>query len=258
MRNTKQAFTLVELIVVITILAILGTIAFISLQGYSADARNSKRTSDLGNFQSAMSLKQVEWVPLLSFINSQVANTVTTSATVNLAGNTSALASTVYTAGTPNYTVLNVVAKDFKDPKSDKEYKIGATTLAGWVFQAAATLEVDWAPKSVVVGTYAPRNNSAVTWTPDSTSTTFTLSDANANRFKVNDKVNLTGGTATGATVTKVSRDGVTLTLSTSAWTNTSIALTWSGEMAGLINGVLANGSAGSIITNNDGTNFPY
>jgi len=31
----KKAFTLVELIVVITILAILWTIAFISLQGYS-------------------------------------------------------------------------------------------------------------------------------------------------------------------------------------------------------------------------------
>lgn len=257
MRNTKQAFTLVELIVVITILAILGTIAFISLQGYSADARNSKRTSDLGNFQSAMSLKQVEWVPLLSFINTQAANTITTSASVNLAGNTSALASTVYTAGTPNYTVLNVVAKDFKDPKSDKEYKIGATTLAGGVFQAAATLEVDWASKSVVAWTYAPRANTAFSGTADSTSNTFTLSDANANRFKVNDKVSLTGGTATGATVTKVSRDGVTLTLSAVNTWNNSIALSLS-EMGGLINGVLANGTAGWIVTNNDTTNFPY
>jgi type II secretory pathway pseudopilin PulG len=48
---------LVELIVVITILAILGTIAFISLQGYSADARNSKRISDLGTIASAISAK---------------------------------------------------------------------------------------------------------------------------------------------------------------------------------------------------------
>jgi len=39
----KKAFTLVELIVVITILTILGTIAFISLQGYSRDARDSTR-----------------------------------------------------------------------------------------------------------------------------------------------------------------------------------------------------------------------
>jgi len=76
MRNTKSAFTLVELIVVITILAILGTIAFISLQGYSADARNSKRTSDLGNIQSAMSLKMVEGVPLMSFITEDTNNEI--------------------------------------------------------------------------------------------------------------------------------------------------------------------------------------
>ncbi|MDD3646555.1 MAG: InlB B-repeat-containing protein [Candidatus Gracilibacteria bacterium] len=42
-----SAFTLVELIVVITILAILATIAFISLSGYSQDARDSTRLSDV-------------------------------------------------------------------------------------------------------------------------------------------------------------------------------------------------------------------
>ena len=59
-KSTNNAFTLVELIVVITILAVLGTIAFISLQGYSADARNSKRTSDINNIQSAISIKLAE------------------------------------------------------------------------------------------------------------------------------------------------------------------------------------------------------
>jgi prepilin-type N-terminal cleavage/methylation domain-containing protein len=54
MRNTNKAFTLVELIVVITILAILGTIAFISLQGYTGEAKNSKVTSDLRNIASAI------------------------------------------------------------------------------------------------------------------------------------------------------------------------------------------------------------
>jgi len=61
MRNTKNsAFTLVELIVVITILAILGTIAFISLQGYSQDAKNSKVTSDLRNLVSAIGIEQTK------------------------------------------------------------------------------------------------------------------------------------------------------------------------------------------------------
>ena len=47
MKKQNTAFTLVELIVVITILAILGTIAFLSLQGYSQDAKNSKVSSDI-------------------------------------------------------------------------------------------------------------------------------------------------------------------------------------------------------------------
>jgi len=50
------AFTLVELIVVITILAILWTIAFISLQWYSAQARDSKRLSDIFNIKKSLEL----------------------------------------------------------------------------------------------------------------------------------------------------------------------------------------------------------
>ncbi|MDR1944565.1 MAG: type II secretion system GspH family protein [Candidatus Peribacteria bacterium] len=59
-KSTKKAFTLVELIVVITILAILGTIAFISLQGYSADARNSKRTNDVASISQKISIEIVK------------------------------------------------------------------------------------------------------------------------------------------------------------------------------------------------------
>ena len=155
MINTKKAFTLVELIVVITILAILGTIAFISLQGYSADARNSKRTSDLGNIQSAISLKQVEGVPLLSFVTTNALNVV---ATPNIAGLLDASAS--YDAGTPSYTVLNVVEKDFKDP-NDKAYRIGGTTYKGGAFQLAATMEVDGVDTASVNGTYVARTATA-------------------------------------------------------------------------------------------------
>jgi len=53
---TTRAFTLVELIVVITILAILGTIAFISLQWYSSQARDSKRISDIQNIKKSLEL----------------------------------------------------------------------------------------------------------------------------------------------------------------------------------------------------------
>jgi len=57
MQQTKnKAFTLVELIVVITILAILWTIAFISLQWYSRDARDSVRLTDLKNIETGLEI----------------------------------------------------------------------------------------------------------------------------------------------------------------------------------------------------------
>ncbi|MDD2871719.1 MAG: type II secretion system protein GspG [Candidatus Gracilibacteria bacterium] len=56
----KLGFTLVELIVVITILAILGTVAFISLQGYSENARDSTRISDISSMKSSLELYQLD------------------------------------------------------------------------------------------------------------------------------------------------------------------------------------------------------
>ena len=55
-QKRKQAFTLVELIVVITILAILWTIGFISLQWYSKDSRNTVRLTD------AKLIKKALWI----------------------------------------------------------------------------------------------------------------------------------------------------------------------------------------------------
>ena len=59
-RFKKQAFTLVELIVVITILAILWTIAFLSFQWYSLEARNSARASDIRNIEKALTLNKLK------------------------------------------------------------------------------------------------------------------------------------------------------------------------------------------------------
>jgi prepilin-type N-terminal cleavage/methylation domain-containing protein len=58
--QNKKAFTLVELIVVITILAILWTIAFISLQWYSASARDSARVTDLGLIKKSFEIYSLD------------------------------------------------------------------------------------------------------------------------------------------------------------------------------------------------------
>jgi prepilin-type N-terminal cleavage/methylation domain-containing protein len=52
MKKMNKGFTLVELVVVITILAILGTVALLSFRGYSGDARNSKRITDLNSIKN--------------------------------------------------------------------------------------------------------------------------------------------------------------------------------------------------------------
>lgn len=60
MIKKQKAFTLVELIVVITILAILWTIAFISLQWFSRDARNSARASDMKSIEKVLELYKIK------------------------------------------------------------------------------------------------------------------------------------------------------------------------------------------------------
>ena len=251
MRNTKNAFTLVELIVVITILAILGTIAFISLQGYSADARNSKRTSDIGNIQSAMSLKQVEWVPLQSFVGDTTAEMTI----IALAG-TGVADQAKYTAGAPSYTVLNVVQKDFLDPKSDKAYKVWVTEERGGVFQVAATMEKDGTNTALLNGTFVQRlsTQTGTVASVDVAGSSITLADGTANYFKVGDRLNLSGSLDT--TVTKVSRDGVTLTLAVApvAGDVGNIFLAVS-ESAGLING---KGLTNTPVINLSTTALPY
>ena len=54
--SNKKAFTLVELVVVIIILAILWTIAFISLEGYGRQTRDSVRVSDLSAMKISLDL----------------------------------------------------------------------------------------------------------------------------------------------------------------------------------------------------------
>jgi prepilin-type N-terminal cleavage/methylation domain-containing protein len=65
----KKAFTLVELIVVITILAILWTLAFVSFQSYNNDARNSKILYDVRNLTKAMESKLSTWDDLDSLVS---------------------------------------------------------------------------------------------------------------------------------------------------------------------------------------------
>ena len=56
LKKKKTWFTLVELIVVITIIAILWTIAFISFQNYTKNARDGVRISDINSLKKNLEL----------------------------------------------------------------------------------------------------------------------------------------------------------------------------------------------------------
>jgi prepilin-type N-terminal cleavage/methylation domain-containing protein len=60
MQKNKKAFTLVELIVVITILAILWTIAFVSFGKYNTYSRDVVRVSDIANIKWVLELWIIE------------------------------------------------------------------------------------------------------------------------------------------------------------------------------------------------------
>jgi len=210
-KSTRSAFTLVELIVVITILAVLGTIAFISLQGYSADARNTKRSSDLSSITSAMSIKTAEGGSLTAFVKSDAATAVS-GATY---GWKTATLNTDYFAGIPNYTALGVKADEFKDPNG-QDYRIGVTTTSNGKFELAASKEEGAEKVALVKGTYDERTADLLNNTggiAQISGNIVTLKAADTNAFQTGDVVNVTWGTnpQNNLTIKKVSRDGITL-----------------------------------------------
>ncbi len=261
MKNTRKAFTLVELIVVITILAILGTIAFVSLQWYSSDARNTKRTSDLNSLMGKISAENAAWTPLLSFVTANTNNKLPT-ANISLAwtGLTATQYSDKYEAGTPNYTSLWVKEEDFKDP-TDKQYAIAVTTLVGGQYEIAASIE-DWAGwfQAAVVWTYTPRSSTAYggdnTASVDTTNNLVVVTDETAWFFKKGDTIkDTTSGNTT--TITKVSNDKLTLTVAdASIFSSGSTINLWANETDGLIDS-LATSQSWTPVT--DGwTDLPY
>ncbi len=243
MKNLKKWFTLVELIVVITILAILWSIAFISLQGYSADARNTKRNSNLASLQSAISSKLAATQGgIMSFVVPVTASRISTAGTQSIAWFTwAALTSGVtgmYDAGTINFTNLWVKQSDFQDPGTQEDYVIGATIRKLGKYEIAATLEQGSTSVAKVVGDYIARPVTTIATTVISNTPQKRVnitSDAEYGRFFVGDRVSV--GWSWSYDILWVSMNGQTLTLSGSnnlvVGNTPNLVLT--AEMAGLI-----------------------
>lgn len=250
-KNTKW-FTLVELIIVITILAVLATIAFVSFQSYTKDARNSKRVSDLNSLASATEVKLANGVTAISLVDT-AGNTRKKNGTTDiLAGYacsgsvlSGATNNTKYAAtDLINFALLGVKKDDFTDPKGGN-YLIGATTLAGGVYEYVNdAYETDSGTGVKIDGNYKYRTMSnsgiaASTGTYTNNQYTFTLSGTQGlGMFKIGDITN-------NGEIIGVSSDLTKLTLSwgaTSPYSSGSIFLSGlimasgSGEVKSLVN----------------------
>lgn len=136
MKKVQKGFTLVELIVVITILAILGTIAFISLQGYSQDAKNAKVSSDLATLAKSIDIATTDGsLTLTNLVTStgashEVADTGTiTLFDTNNVSSTAALSAVTYEVGEVDFAALRQNGDDFED--NDGNEYIAAVAYTG-------------------------------------------------------------------------------------------------------------------------------
>lgn len=165
MKKMQKGFTLVELIVVITILAILGTIAFISLQGYSQDARDSKVTSDVRSLASAIETAIAQEGVLASEYNlgGNTSNTVTISS-----GSTTIAGDAIVSTGSSVYSVGDIDFVTLKQNDSDfgpQTYLIGTLsdvigtgedTESYNMYQIVGAKGIDGQQVAVVKGNFIP------------------------------------------------------------------------------------------------------
>ncbi len=247
--KSTRGFTLVELIVVITILVILGTIAFMNMWSFSASARDSQRTSDLNQINTQiMTIQAKQGMSYTSMLSGTVANKLTT---ISIGGTWAV--GTEYAAGDVNYTALGVDSTKFDDPTKSVAYKMGATTLAGTAYELAASLEET--NKALVMGVY--RSRAAATVTGTTVDDVVTIATTDIGKLRIGDTIT-TAGVIVTTTIKTISADGLRITLATTAADGaTSLALANS-ETGGLISWVDTTWATTDTPVTNDGTVLPY
>lgn len=247
MRNARKWFTLVELIVVITILAILWTVAFLSVQSYSGFARNAIRLDGISKIATIIQTKKQVWINILSFVNpgQEVPNAQI--------GWEIATPGTNYQAGIINTSALQVKNLDFQDPDTEDLFRAWATLKKWWEYEVVATITDNWTQNSKVSGTYEKRDveilsGAGLLWGRD-----FILSNpVDINKLRKWDIVTGTWILA-DTQIKNISNDWLTLILNNNFTSNWTTIRLWSEETNGLV-----AGTDWVIPITNDGTVVAY
>jgi len=156
MKKTNKAFTLVELIVTITILAILWTLAFNSYAWYSIDVKNTKKISDLNKISNIITIENTRSsTSHLAFVEEWDKNKI--NLTYISVGWKQAI-NDVYDAGTLKYRTLWIKKENFLDPDLN-EYRIWISTTYWWRFELASFIQKGIIKETYIKWNYEPRSD---------------------------------------------------------------------------------------------------
>jgi len=244
-KYTQKAFTLVELIVVITILAILATVAFISLGGQTDNARNTVKKDSIGKLATVVENARTTGVSIASFTTDATANDLT-NATDRISGKLVTAAATAKEIGAwdINYAALDVKEEDFKD--WSQAYKFGFSKFRGGKYEIAGSLKEWEFSNTYLVGNYEPRISLSIAGTIDTANHTLELTLASdVNKLFIWDTTN-------SGKVVRISDDKMTITFDATGTVVTPTTL--ADETLGLIESTVST----EPVLNNSTTNLPY
>ena len=168
MKKNKNAFTLVELIVVITILAILATLGFINFSWNTSKAKKVKLQSNIWNINKFLASKLATWEDIKNFLigNLLTSNWVNTGSTIN--SGSYILSDLKYKVWSLNFYKLKIKWEDFQiETESwDKDYIFSYLKTPDTTFYEIAweVKNESWKNEAIIYWKYYNRANTDAKW----------------------------------------------------------------------------------------------